>query len=205
MKKVLLIVVSLLVFQQVALLAQDADTGTKTSKIGISFSSFGDNPVYRNNEPDGGASYDSDYFYTVGFCYIRKLNNWLEFETGLDYSSHHIVINSMMIPDLPDSHKKAQFGLVNIPVTLRANFLRYFFVNGGLMLDIDASASSPIDSQTGLGALVGVALKYDSKFGVSVFVNPYTKVHSLLPFGDSENHQSVWENGVRIGVTYALK
>jgi hypothetical protein len=69
-------------------------------------------------------------------------------------------------------------------------------------LDIDASSNSSIDNQTGVGTLLGVAVKCDFSFGVTAFVNPYIKVHSIIPFQDRDSHQRVWENGVRLGLTY---
>jgi len=95
--------------------------------------------------------------------------------------------------------------VLNIPLTLRANFLKYFFINGGLFVDIDISTSSPVDNQTGIGALLGISVKYDFKNGISVFGNPYTKLHSLIPFSDTKYHQRILETGIRIGITCDLR
>ncbi len=187
------------------LIAQEQDSMLNTNKIGITFSSFGENDVFRFDELDGAASYNSDQFFTIGFNYIHSLNSWLEAETGIEYSKQSIIIEPNLLPTMNYALKKADLSLINIPVTLRANFLKYFFVNGGLIVDIDASSDSPIDNQTGIGALIGVALKYDCKSGISLFLNPYTKIHSLIPFADTEYHQRIWENGIRLGITYTLK
>lgn len=40
--------------------------------------------------------------------------------------------------------------------------------------------------------------------GASIFVNPYLKFHSLIPFSPDENQQKVYESGFRVGLTYNL-
>jgi len=205
MKRTIFITLAILFINQSLLIAQENETRLSANKIGITFSSFGENDVFRFDELDGAASYNSDYFFTLGINYVYPLNKWLEAETGIEYSKHNIIIEPNLPPDMDNSSRKANFSLINVPVTLRANFLKYFFVNGGLIVDIDASTNSPIDNQTGIGALIGLSAKYDFKSGVSVFVNPYTKIHSLIPFLDTEHHQRVWENGIRIGITYDLR
>ena len=74
-----------------------------------------------------------------------------------------------------------------------------------LIVDMDGSLNSPISNQTGIGALLGFAIKYDFDSGISAFVNPYTKIHSLVPFQAGQHHQRIWENGIRIGLTYDLE
>ncbi|MGB4205814.1 MAG: hypothetical protein WBJ84_09390 [Bacteroidales bacterium] len=201
MKKAIFITLSVLFICQGFIVAQENATG----KIGVSFSSFGNNEVFRFNELEGAESYSSDHFFTVGVIYLHPINGWLEAETGIEYSKHNILIKPNLPPLIDIFPIKAHFSLLNIPLTLRANFLKYFFVNGGLFTDIDVSTSSPIDNQTGIGALLGVSVKYDFKNGISVFGNPYTKLHSLIPFTDTKYHQRIAETGVRIGITYEMK
>ena len=129
----------------------------------------------------------------------------METETGIEYAKHNIIIEAHPHPGAESSSEKTSLSLLNIPLTLRANFLKYFFVNGGLIVDIDLSKNSGISDQTGIGSLLGVAAKYAFKNGVSVFVNPYTKVHALIPFKVDHQHQRIRENGIRIGMTYNFK
>lgn len=203
MIKSIFITISFLLINQYFLNAQENAPNIKDSKIGITFSSFGQNNIFPFDVLDGDAGYNSDYFYAVGINYITPINKWLEVETGIEYVRHYIIIEPNLPPNMDSAPRKENFGLVNIPITLRANFLKYFFVNGGLILGIDGSFDSPIDN-TGLGTLLGVGLKYDFKSGVSIFVNPYLKVHSLLSFNGFQDHQRIWENAIRVGITYNL-
>lgn len=205
MIRIIYIAFTILLINQSLLIAQESKTKSGADKIGIYYSSFGENDVFRFDELDGAASYNSDYFFTIGINYLHSLNNWLEVETGIEYSKHNIIIEPNLPPNVAYATRKADFSLINIPVTLRANFLKYFFVNGGLIIDIDPSTNSPIDKQSGIGSLIGISVKYEFNNGVSLYLNPYTKIHSLIPFSDTEYHQRIWENGIRLGITYKLK
>lgn len=205
MKKTILTLLSFFLIYTNFLVAQENGSIIKNGKIGITFSSFGVNDVFMFEQLDGAASYTSDRFYTLGINYVYPINKWLQAESGIEYSKHHIIIKPNLPPDMDNTSRKGNFSMINIPVTLRANFLKYFFFNGGLIVDIDGSLNSPIDNQTGIGTLLGLSLKYDFESGISVFINPYTKIHSLIPFQSAQYHQRIWENGIRIGITYDLR
>jgi len=174
------------------------------SKVGVTFSSFGDNAVARLNASYmGDASYDVNKTYTVGFTFLRTLNNWLEFETGIEYINSSITVRpAPMIPEMPSHINKVS--IINFPISIRANFWKYCFFNTGILIDNDISSNSSIDAQTGLGGLMGLGLKYDFKSGISIFVNPYLKVHSIIPYNFDTSTQHFLESAVRFGATYQL-
>ena len=128
--------------------AQKNEGEAGKGQIGITFSSFGENDVIRSPDLIGAASYNGDNFYTLGISYLYKLNSTLDLETGIEYSNHKIIIKPNLPPQMDRTPYGASFSLINIPVALRVNFLKYCFINGGLLLDIDAGTSSPIDGQT---------------------------------------------------------
>lgn len=171
-------------------------------KIGLTFSSFGSNTVSSGNLiSDSG--YKSDHFYTLGLSYSYPVRHWLELETGVEYSKQTIRVD-IINPHLNNPSYKSDFSLVEVPVTMRFNFLNYFFANGGFLVDFDASKSSPIDSQTGIGEMFGIGAKYNIGRGISVFANPYMKFHSNIPFSSRENHRELTESGFRFGIACTL-
>lgn len=204
MKQTFCIIFISLLFNMQFINAQLMNKIPKAGKIGIAFSSFGDNGIHRLNEPEGSANYFNESFFTVGVSYIYPLRKWLEAETGVEYSNYKILIEPNLAPNQEALSRTEDLSLVSIPVGLRANFLKYFFVNGGVFLNVDGSLSSPIDNQSGIGCMLGLAVKYDFSNGISVFINPYSKIHSLLSFQFEQNRQRIFENGVRVGVTYNL-
>ncbi|MDR2915627.1 MAG: hypothetical protein LBV74_12470 [Tannerella sp.] len=185
----------------VTLYAQENKASKQIGKFGVSFSSFGGDDFFPFASVDGGASYNSQNYYAFALNYLRDINQRLEFETGLEYSKHKFIIE----PSIPDlESKKSSLSLINIPLTVRVNFWKYVFVNGGILVDIDVTKDSDVDRQTGLGVMMGVGGKYDLSSGLSVFVNPYFKIHSLLSFEMESIHYRLGNAGIRAGVTYAF-
>ena len=184
---------------------QDARPTTK-GQVGISFSSFGNADLFTTAKTVGGPGYSGDGYFSIGINYLHPLNKTLDLESGMEFSNYKITIHPGVNPENIYPPYGAKFSLINIPLYLRVNFAHYFFVTGGLFLGVDASPSMPVDSQTGIGANVGLGLKYDFKGRVTAFVNPYIKVHSLVSFA-SDNHsgQHLIESGFRFGFLYRLK
>lgn len=179
----------------------------KEFKVGLAVTPVGENTVfYLTPGLVGTPGYYGDGFYTVGVTCQIPLTSRLEVETGFEYSKHSIIIHPNLPPDgeWDNTPYKTSFKFVSIPVTLNTKFLKYFFVNVGGLLDIDARTSGSIDNQTGLGIILGTGIKCDFKFGGSLFVNPYLKFHALFPFLWEGYHERLAESGVRIGVTYNL-
>lgn len=182
--------------------AQVNDTLPQHGRIGITFSSLGS--VDGLSFAKGAASYTGNGFYAFGLNYIYSLNNTFDFETGVEYAHYTMTIHPNVPPDADNTPYDINYSLVSIPLTVRVNFLKYCFINGGLDLDFDPTVSNPIGSQDGIGSVLGLGLKYDSKSGISAFVNPYFKVHRLIPFSQSNGSPRILESGFRFGVMYNL-
>lgn len=181
----------------------NAQKNTRNQRIGITFSSFGENdPVYFD-DLIGAESYDSKNFYTFGINYIHPINKWLDIETGVEYAKHTVTLYPNLSPDMDRPPFDKDFSLINIPITARANFLNYFFANGGLLLGFDANTSSPVAS--GMGAILGIGSQYEFNNGIGLFVNPYAKTHALLTFSSEKYPLRMLEWGVRVGVTYSFR
>ena len=173
-------------------------------KVGLTVTPFGTNNIFRFTSLEGDGSYSGDGFYIAGITCQIPITSRLDIETGFEYSNHTILITPAFYPDIDMTSSKSKITLASIPLTLKINFLKYFFVNGGCLLDLETSTSSSIDNQTGLAAILGFGIKYDFKFGGSIFANPYLKCHSLFPFSPERYHQRLFESGIRIGVVYNL-
>ena len=170
-------------------------------KVGLTATPLGANDIFRVSL-DGAAGYSGDGFYIFGITCQIPVTSRLDVEAGFEYAKHTIIISPNLPPDMDNTPYKKNFKLATIPVTLKMNFLKYLFVNGGVLLDLDTSKSSAIDNQTGLGAILGVGLNYDFKFGGTIFANPYLKCHSLVPFSPERYHQRLFDAGIRFGVMY---
>jgi len=204
LKKNAIILICSIFFATNSSYALGNETPARKGQIGITLSSFGSNDVITFQKLIGAASYNGDQFYTLGISYLYPLNNTFDIETGIEYSNHKIIIDPEVSSGgiLPSYREK--FSLISIPATARVNFARFFFVNGGIFLDIDATNPMPVDSQTGIGANLGMGVKYKFKCGATAFVNPYLKAHSLVPFSSGQYQQHLMESGLRFGLMYKL-
>lgn len=185
-----------------ALMAQPREQHIDKQRLGITFSSLGNNDVFRFQSLDGGGSTSGDGYFAIGMTYITPLNLWLEAETGIEYVRHKVILHPDFMPGIEMHDRKTNVSILNLPLTLRANFREYFFANAGLLLDIDASSKSEIDNQSGIGALLGVGVHYNFDFGVSLFLNPYIKLHALVPFSYERYPQKAFESGIRLGTSF---
>lgn len=192
-------------FWQTNLNAQSSFSESKGA-IGITYSGSWDNQAYYFQSLDGLGGYDGKGYYSFGITYVRPLKKNIDIETGISYSKYKYQFsNASLGPDAPKPYG-VKNTIIDIPVTVRWNFLKYFFLNGGLLLGIDTGKENHLDSQTGIGATIGIGAKYDLKYTpVGLFVNPYYKIHSLLPFSMEKYHQRTDESGFRFGAVYYLR
>ena len=200
MEKQVILLYVLLLGISITSKAGDAEPVRGKGQFGLTYSSFGSNDLISFQKTMGGPGYHSDGFESFGLNYIYKLNRTVDFETGIEYSRYKIIVE----PDLPliygGTPYSAKFSLIQIPVTVRLNFLKYFFVNGGVFLDIGGAGSKLDVNQNGLGANFGLGIKYDLSPSLSLFVNPYVKIHSLLPFTSTLDFGRLYESGFRFGI-----
>ncbi|MBI9065179.1 MAG: outer membrane beta-barrel protein, partial [Marinilabiliaceae bacterium] len=187
--------------------SQESPVDRPMGKIGIFYTSFGDNELVRSEGLEGAPGYSGDKFYTLGVNYLYPFTKWLDFQTGLVYSKHQVTITPNVVYDYipgvdypPVKSYNEDLSVISIPVGVQINFLKYLFVNGGFSLDFDAGSSNSFDDQTGIGLQVGAGVQYEFKNKISLFINPYSKSHSIVSFSSQDNRQRLLEAGVKMGV-----
>lgn len=180
--------------------ARAQEANISDTKVGVSFTFAGQNGVINTEVLDGGGSTYGEGFFSIGLSYQQDLaKDWLKFKAGLEYSHHKIRIEPAFNPNMELKPTFPSFSLITIPVTLKAKFLRFLFIEAGSLIDVYTSSNAPISNQAGLGLHLGYGFQYEMKSGWTFAVNHYARIHSLLPFmGDGQ--QQVWENGIRLGI-----
>ncbi len=172
--------------------------------VGITYTGIGANNAFYWESLVGAGSYADKGFYSIGINYVHPISKTIDFETGMEYSHlKYKFSNASLGPDAPEPSVFSN-KLFTIPATIRLKFLNYLFFNTGLLIDFNVGNNSNMDSQSGLGAMIGVGVQYD--FGsspIAVFVNPFYKHHAIVPFNSGDNYQlRTDEGGVRVGVSY---
>ncbi|PRY96944.1 outer membrane beta-barrel protein [Marinilabilia salmonicolor] len=192
---ILILSLSLLTFSG---FAQQQNPSNK--KLGITFTAVGDNDVSTSNALDGAGSTYGEGFFSIGLSYQQNLSkNWLKFKTGLEYSHQKIRTESAPYsPEIEKTITHSNFSLITIPVTLKARFLKFLFLEGGGIVDVYTGPDARIDSQAGLGVELGYGIQYEMNSGWMLTITHYARMHALLSFMGEDQH--LWENGLRFGV-----
>jgi len=196
---------TLMLFSPCLLKAQSQRQTDNHPAIGLGVTILGSNDMAYFTSLEGGASFRGDRFINAGFYYLHPLNKFLKIETGLEYARHHLYILPNLPPGMDDSTHPSSLSLINVPVILRADFLKYFFMNVGLNLSIDASKEMDLQDQTGFGVIIGPGIKYEFNNGAGVFINPYARIHNLISFSMPTYKTHLLESGFRVGLTWKLK
>ncbi len=162
------------------------------------FIGFGSNQV-RQGSGDGGPVFDTGGSFQFGLSYSKYLNSNLAVETALSYLETEI--ERSPAAGLGLSPTTLPLELVSLRAGLKYSFLRFLFVNGGLLLDFDVE-NDIIDPQTGLGFGLGIGAEYIFSSGLNIFVNPFLNQHAIIPFRKEDSHQRLLDGGVKLGVGY---
>ena len=186
--------------------------------IGTHFS-FGDG-IYTTNM-DCGGNYDTKYYYSTGLDYSRVLSKCLDLCSGLEYT----YISMMATPTYRGEteertpHKEHITLTTTIPVQLKYNFGKFFYLNGGMFFNILAKTTEDwsVKSRDGeyrsthnVGMLLGCGFGagFEHKFG-SGFVfslNPYVRWNGIGEVGSFYFTQLTGyhflQGGISLGVGY---
>jgi len=147
---------------------------------------------------DGGASYDLNTGYSLGFDYNRKLKDNLHFQTGLSYYSNTVSVTPGFYPGMDMSPRTYDVSLLYIPVFLKVDLFRYFFVNGGLMIDIDLAKNNRIASQSGIGSGIGIGTNIVNTEKIGIQLNPYLNLHGLIMANQKNYPERMLDAGIKL-------
>lgn len=171
--------------------------------VGITYTGIGSNNAFYWKSLVGAGGYTDKGFYSIGINYVHPISKKIDLETGFEFSHlKYKFSNASLGPEAPEPYVFSN-KLFTIPTTIRLKFLNYFFLNTGLLIDINSSNNSNMDSQSGLGAVIGVGAQYN--FGgspIAVFVNPFYRHHAVLSFNTDGYQLRTDEAGIRLGVSY---
>jgi hypothetical protein len=126
-------------------------------------------------------------------------------ETGVEYAKHSVLVVPNLPPTIDIILRESHFSLIIILLTPQLGLGKYFFINGGVMLTLDTTIKSPITDQTGLGGFLGAGVQYAFHPRLTIFVNPYGKLYSMVSFTMDNYPQKVIECGLRFGVRLRLQ
>ena len=166
---------------------------------------FASNALFTSPGLVGGPSHEGKGAAAFGLIYSRDLSRSFSLETGLEYSLNKIESASAFYPGIERTITENRIRMVSLPFYGNFTFMKYLFVNGGLVLSLETETSGQefrsIDSQSGVGYGMGVGGKYSFK-KISAVVNPFFQKHAVLSFKGNDYQERIGELGLKFGVGY---
>ncbi|MGM0579427.1 MAG: hypothetical protein ACQETL_02020 [Bacteroidota bacterium] len=153
---------------------------------------------------DGASSYEYKNGNQFSFDYSFNLPNKLKLISGLQFQQNWMRgQNSSSTPETRTWDFRVDN--LNIPILANFSFSKYFFLEGGPVLNFQISEeeSYGIDPQNGIGLSFGLGAKYDiGKF--NVFIKSQNQIQTIIPFGGQNYHDRLITNSLTVGIFYKL-
>ena len=145
----------------------------------------------------GGPDYEGLSAIEAGLNYYHPLNKFLYFESGIYWHHNKIKITPNLDPGFELTPRYTNLNFFYIPVNLKLMFLKYFFIDGGMLLNMDVSTHSDISNQTAIGADFGFGIEIPIFKHYSITINPYVNIHELYKLDRHDLGESILGDGVR--------
>ncbi len=159
----------------------------------------GTNDIFRFNELDGAGSFTGNGFWISGLDFRRIVSDHFSIESGLAYSHYYYTLTSAPVPEITET--PVSFGMITVPVTARLDFLKYFFIDGGIVAGLQ-TGTSMADNMTGLGLTAGVGFQYLFRSDIFMGIRAVASQHALLHFMPEDYPQTMSDAGIRISFGY---
>ena len=153
----------------------------------------------------GGPDYEGLSAIEAGLNYYHPLNKFLYFESGIYWHHNKIKITPNLDPGFELTPRYTNLNFFYIPVNLKLMFLKYFFIDGGMLLNMDVSTHSDISNQTAIGADFGFGIEIPIFKHYSITINPYVNIHELYKLDRHDLGESILGDGVRFTIKRHLK
>jgi hypothetical protein len=146
----------------------------------------------------GGAGHDLNNGILLGFQYTRKLNDKFHLMTGINWCYYRLSVTPNFYPGVERSTKYYNFNLIYLPAFIKMNLSKHFFLDGGLIGDIDLTKDKPISNQTGIGAGLGVGAEVMVTHQFTIQLDPYLNFHGLNMIHVEDYPERVFDPGIKL-------
>lgn len=162
--------------------------------------------IVAGSELEGGPDLDLERNFELGANYYRQIGENLKFETGIFYHYSKLTETAALYPGIPQITTQYDIHLLCLPAFLRYNISPFFFINGGLMADIDLSNNMGMDSSRSLNSQSGAGVGFGIGGELSLFkdiylqLNPYMNLHGVLLVQREHNPGRMLDAGIKLGI-----
>lgn len=174
---------------------------SQNHSVGLSYGQVYNGALRTFVRMDCGAT----YFYNNGaqynLNYRFQLSSKVALTSGLQYQQNEIESRSTSPAGESQSYA-FEVNNLNIPILANISFWKYFFVEGGPLLNFEIDSYGP-NSQTGLGFSLGAGAQYDLG-KLNFFLKSQNQIQTLIPFKWDGRQDKLITNSLAVGVFYQL-
>lgn len=196
-----------IVIFNVLLLWSFTSEAQRPSSISLTYSLSGPNQIHMLEELVHYPQL-TDYKYSTshsfGIRYLLKSKKAVTLETGLEFV--RFTSQREINPDYPNTlfmmialPAPRICDIITVPIYANIAFWKYFFFNGGVLMDINANKEH--QQHSGLGTGFGLGAQYNYK-KINFFLNPFLKSHSLITFKNDPH--TITNISVKAGIGYTF-
>ena len=96
--------------------------------------------------------------------------------------------------------KKHDIQLIYIPIFLRVDLSKHFFLNGGPIADLDITKNKYITNQSGMGVGLGIGSEFSINEKLLVQINPYINLHGLIQTVSETYPERLLDPGIKLSL-----
>lgn len=149
---------------------------------------------------EGGGSTDMNTGLSIGLNYYRSLSAKTLFETGIVWYMNEVAFTGAYNPNYSQETLREKVQLIYIPLFVRFDVSKVFFLHVGLIGDLDVSNNDYLDNQTGLGSGIGLGINFPLSEKIKLQINPFMNIHGLLMTEKQSYPQRILETGIKLGI-----
>lgn len=174
----------------------------QNSAVGISYDHIFGGGATRLAQYDGFGSYHFQKGYKIALHYSYQLKDNFRITSGLQHQEQWMQSRNLSTTgELRTRDIKVE--TINIPFYANLTFLKYFFIEGGPLLNIQTNKPYGVDQQTGIGFSGSLGAQYSIK-KISFFVKSQGQIQTLIIFNGNSSRLRNTSNSLSIGIFYQL-
>ena len=160
------------------------------------------NNVYRFSEIDGAGSADNGNGFCLGINYNRKVAEKLWVNSGINYLKTSNDYHFAIIDENPPPQVNVESELWRIPIKIRYDILKWFYLKTGLIVDYQFNNQSGkyIDNQSGIGYSLSAGINLNLSELIYFNIEPELGFTSLIPFNSDRYQQHFLISGVNFNI-----
>ena len=181
--------------------ASISQVDTKRNQIDI-LGNYFQNDVARFTELNGVGSVDDGKGYCFGINYSRKVANKLWVNSGINYLKTSNDFNPAPTGEPRPTIEDIESKLLRIPVKIRYDILKWFYLKTGLTVDYQFNNLSGkyIDNQSGIGYSLSAGINLNLSELIYFNIEPELGITSLIPFNSERYQQHFLISGVNFNI-----